>query len=108
MDHKDPATKAVACAFYIGGSRIGGEYYNNRITTNVPAFWIGTFYGNASNVTIRKNTITKAENAPEAFKPYRLGYGRRTATGVVFIDNKYVNCTFGVQASRAPHQYTRK
>ena len=108
VDHKDPGTRAVACAFYIGGSRIGGEYTNNRITTNVPAFWIGTFYGKASNVLAKGNTITKAAGAPANFEPFRLGYGRQIATDVVFDGNKFVNCKFGVQTSSKNNTFTRK
>jgi len=108
VNHENPGTPAVACAFYIGGSRIGGEYYNNRITTNVPAFWIGTFYGDASGVVAKNNTITRAEGAPAGFKPFRLGYGRIKATGIKFIGNRFVNCEFGVQSSNQSNRYTRE
>ena len=39
IDKVDPSSKVLASAFYIcgGPAGYGGNFYNNRITTNVPA-----------------------------------------------------------------------
>ena len=112
VDHQALETPAQACAFYIGGSRIGGEYYNNKITTNVPGFWIANPYGHAANVKVRNNTIIKAPDAPEDFKPFRFGFeGYRrgaVAKDIAFEGNKFVDCEFGIQSTDAEHTYTRK
>ena len=83
VDHQDIDTPAQACAFYISG-RTGGEYWNNKVTTNVPAFWIANPYGSASDVVIRNNTIVKADDAPDDFQPFRLGYRRFVAKNILF------------------------
>ena len=108
VDQKDLGTPAVATAFYIGGSDNGGEYLRNRITTNVPAFWIATPYGAASNVRVVENTIAKAPGAPADFKPFRLGWWKYAATNVKFVGNRFEGCDFGIQATDAPHTFTRK
>jgi nitrous oxidase accessory protein NosD len=109
VDHKDPATAAIACAFYIGASSNGGEYVNNKVTTNVPAFWIGCFYGNGANVKVKDNTIIKAANAPADFKPFRFGYWKYTAQNIEFSGNKFENCQFGIQADNLKaHTWTEK
>jgi hypothetical protein len=112
VDHQALDTPAQACAFYIGGSRIGGEYYDNEVTTNVPAFWIANPYGHAADVKVRKNTIVKSPDAPEDFTPFRFGYeGYRrgsVAKDIVFEGNKFVDCEFGIQSTDAEHTYTRK
>jgi len=108
VDHQGLGTPAEAVAFYIGGSDQGGEYVRNRITTNVPAFWIGTPYGPGANVKIAGNTITKAAGAPADFKPFRFGWWKYTATGVEFAGNKFEGCEFGIQATEGKHMYTQK
>jgi hypothetical protein len=95
VELRDPG-RAYACAFYVSLSN-GGEYRNNRVTTNVPAFWIGNPYGPAKDVKVIGNTIIKAKGAPADFKPFRLGWWHYGATGVVFSANHFVNCEFGVQ-----------
>ncbi len=96
VELRDPG-QAYACAFYVSLSN-GGEYRNNRVSTNTPAFWIGNPYGPAKNVKVIGNTITKAKDAPADFKPFRLGWWHYGATDVVFSENHFVNCKFGVQA----------
>ena len=107
VEHKDPNSPAVACAFYISGDN-GGQYRRNKITTNVPAFWIGNPYGPGANVKIVENTVIKADNAPADFKPFRFGWWKYTATNVEFVANKFEGCEFGIQATDAAHTYTRK
>lgn len=108
VDHQAPGTPAEATAFYIGGSDNGGRYERNTITTNVPAFWIATRYGAASNVKVFDNRIVKSPNAPADFQPFRLGWWRYAATHVEFRDNRFENCRFGVTATPAQHTYTAK
>jgi len=108
VDHQALDSPAQACAFYLGGSRTAGEYYNNKITTNVAAFWLGTPYGDTSYADIHDNTIIKADGAPEDFKPFRMGWGRYVAKNIIFQDNKFVNCRFGIQATDKDHVYVRK
>jgi hypothetical protein len=93
----EPGGKADGAAFYVS-ERNGGEYRHNRITTNVPAAWIGNPYGPAANTKLIANTITKTKGAPADFKPFRLGWWHYGATGTVFEANQFVNCEFGVQS----------
>jgi hypothetical protein len=108
VEHRDPGGRAEACAFYIGASDDGGVYRRNRVTTNVPAFWIGTPYGPGANVKIVDNTIIKAPGAPAGFKPFRFGWWKYTATNVAFSGNRFEGCEFGIEATDGPHTYTRK
>ena len=64
----------MAFAFYMGGSANAGEYFNNKITTNVPAVWAGTPYGNTSNAKIYNNTIIKTDKALPDFKTFKFGF----------------------------------
>ena len=108
VEQRDLGTAAEACAFYVGGSDNGGEYVRNRITTNVPAFWIATPYGPAANVKVVENTIIKAAGAPAGFKPFRFGWWKYAATGVEFAGNKFEGCEFGIEATEAAHTFTHK
>jgi hypothetical protein len=78
----DPTSKARASAFYVCGGTIGfgGSFFNNRITTNVPAAWLATPYGGTSNTKIYNNTIIRSANAPPDFKPFRMGWAERDDT----------------------------
>jgi len=107
IDHQAPNTPAMACAYYASGPNCG-EFYRNTVTSNVPPIWIGTFYGSGRNAVIRENTIIKAENAADDFKPFRLGYGNNTAKGIKFVRNKFVGCEFGVQSAGRGNEYTRE
>ena len=110
VDQQDIDSPAQACAFYIGGSRTGGEYYGNTVTTNVPAFWIANPYGHASNVIVRNNTIIKGKGAKEDFKPFRFGCDWRkvVATDIEFEGNKFEGCQFGIEMTDQEHTFTRK
>lgn len=97
VNHKDVNSSSCAYAFYIGTSNTGGEFRHNKVVTNVPAFWISSFYGSASNVKVIENTIVKAKDAPADFKPFKLGFWNRPAVKVEFIGNKFENCEFGIE-----------
>ncbi len=70
----DQSSRALAAALYIcGGPKyFGGQFYNNRITTNVPAAWVASMYGGASNSNLYNNTIIPLNDDP--FKTFTLGY----------------------------------
>lgn len=104
----DPASKAETAAFYIiGGHPEGaGHFYNNRITTNVPAAWIGNRYGSARNTKICNNTIIMSPVAGNDFKPYRIGWPGADAQDIAFCSNELVNTTFGVDLYGTTNSYT--
>ncbi|MCZ7646961.1 MAG: right-handed parallel beta-helix repeat-containing protein [Planctomycetota bacterium] len=107
VEHQAPdSAMAGAYAFFIGGSDNGGEIFRNRITTNVPAFWIASSYGPAANAKIHENTVTKPAGVARAFKPVRMGCSSFTATNIEFKGNTFVNLAFGVDATDRPHTYT--
>jgi len=108
VELRDLNTTAQAAAFYVSLSN-GGEYRHNRVTTNVPAFWIGNPYGPAKNAKVIENTIIRAGHAPADFKPFRLGWWQYGAVGIEFIGNRFVNCEFGVQAQEGVEiRYTNR
>ena len=96
IDHKDPKSDALATGFYVGAADFGGEFRGNRITTNVPAFWIAGGYGDAANVLIAGNTFTRGPNAPEGFEFIRIGYWKLVAQNVEFRSNACEGAPFGI------------
>ena len=96
VDNADPGQKgAEAWAFYVGGSDQGGEYYDNRITANVPPIWISNRYGQAMNTKVYNNTVAKAAGAPD-FVPITCGHYQMPTKNVGFYSNKFVGVDFGV------------
>jgi len=79
----------LGLAFMIGGSSNGGEIYNNKITSNCAAAWIGTDYGYGRNMTFRGNTFVKAPGTPGGVKPFILGHGGNAAQDIRFYSNTY-------------------
>lgn len=75
IEKTDPLSKSVSTGFYIcgGTESLGGNFYNNRITTNVPAIWVASMYGGAANTKIFNNTIIKTSGTLTDFKPIRMG-----------------------------------
>jgi len=110
LDDLTPELKNITSAFYIGGGRtgsIGGFFNDNRITTNVPSMWIGTWYGAANATKIHHNKIIKSNKAQADFQPFRMGwedYG--IAKDIVFNSNELVGFDFGVSATDKPHTYS--
>jgi hypothetical protein len=76
VEETHPGSKTEAAAFYVcgGPAGYGGQFYNNRITTNVPAAWVASMYGGAANTKIYDNTIIKATSAAGDFKTIRIGH----------------------------------
>ncbi|MEP7109602.1 MAG: hypothetical protein ABI760_16530 [Ferruginibacter sp.] len=111
VNHLDPSSKARAAAFYICGGTIGfgGQFFNNRVTTNVPAAWLATPYGGTVNTRIYNNTITRSANALPDFKPFRMGWKGRDDTwakDVEFNSNDIRGAIFGIQATDQDHSYS--
>lgn len=107
IDQKDPETDAEAYAFFIGNAR-GGQLYNNRITTNVTPFWVGSGYGIAIGTNIYNNTVIKTSNAAD-FKPVRMGSHEQKiciAENVSFRSNKFEGMEFGIEATNQHHSYS--
>jgi hypothetical protein len=111
VNHLDPGTKAKAAAFYVcGGTEgFGGSFFNNRITTNVPAAWLATPYGGTANTKVYHNTIIKGPNALPGFKPFRMGWSDRDVTfakDVQFNSNDIHGSDFGIDATDQDHTYS--
>jgi len=85
-----------AWALYIGGSDEGGQYYNNRITSNVQPIWVSNRYGQAKNVAMYGNTVIKAEGA-KPYVPIQCGYYKYPTENVGFYSNKFVGMDFAVK-----------
>jgi len=99
--------KNEANAFYIGGGTIGGQFFNNRITTNVPAAWVACWYGSAKDTQIFNNTIIKSSTADSNFKPFRMGWSDYSiASNIDFRSNTFVNTELGFDKVDLDHSYT--
>lgn len=109
VNHTAPNSKAEAAAIYIGGSRNGGLWANNRITTNVPAAWIASRYGGAADAVLLRNSITLSPDAADDVKPFRMGWAERqdcVADNIRFDANDFHNTTFGIDQTHQPHTYS--
>jgi len=111
-----PELKNIATAFYIGGGTRnggsnGGVFNDNRITTNVPAMWVASWYGSARGTKIHHNKIIKSDKAKGDFQPFRMGWEwamrseNYIAKDIVFNSNELTGFDFGVSATDHPHTY---
>ncbi|MGX5820877.1 hypothetical protein ACWKWU_21955 [Chitinophaga lutea] len=110
IEHTAPGTKALAAAFFItGGSKgFGGNFYGNRITSNVPPVWVAGKYGGASRTRVADNIIVKSPGAPADYVPVLMGFkgcGDCIAKDVVFVSNKVVNDAFAIRVAGSGHEY---
>jgi hypothetical protein len=90
-----------------GPEYFGGQFYNNRITTNVPAAWIATPYGGTSNSKLYNNTIIPLNGA--SFKTFRMGSlvsAESVARDVEFRSNKIEGGKFEIDATDQDHSYS--
>ena len=104
-----PGSKNETSAFYIGGGVIGGQFYNNQITTNVPAIWVASRYGGAKDTRIFNNQITKSQSVGNNFKAIRMGWAERkdcVAENIQFESNIFIPNEFGIDATDQPHSYS--
>ena len=111
VDHLDPDSKALAAAFYVCGGTggFGGEFYNNRITTNVPAAWLATPYGGTANTKMYNNTIIRSSRPNPKFKAIRMGWAERDdsfAKNIEFRSNEVRGAAFDIDVTDQPHSYT--
>ena len=102
----DPDSKARTNAFYVGGGTIGGLFENNTVTSNVPAFWLASPYGDATKIRIIDNTIIRSSDALENYMPIRLGYGSNLATEIDFISNDIVGGNEKLEFGGTNRQHT--
>jgi hypothetical protein len=104
-----PGSKSETSAFYIGGGTIGGQFYENHITTNVPAAWVASRYGGAKDTRIFKNKIIKSQSAGSDFKAFRMGWSEWkgcVAENIRFESNNIAGGVFGIDATDQPHSYS--
>jgi hypothetical protein len=109
VDDQNPGSKNEAAAFYIGGGAIGGLFYDNHITTNVPAVWVASRYGGAKDTRIRENRIIKSDSAPDNFKAIRMGWMEWkgcVAENIRFESNEITGAPFEVDATDQPHSFS--
>jgi len=109
VNDQSPGSKNETSAFYIGGSTIGGHFFNNYISTNVPAVWVASRYGSATDTKIYNNTILKSTTADENFKPIRMGwdgYYKCVARNIQFRSNVIEGAGFGIDETAQDHSYT--
>lgn len=111
VEDLDPDSKVETAAFYVcgGPAGFGGSFYNNRITTNVPAAWVASMYGGTSNTKIFNNTIIKSPTSGKDFKTFRVGSSGCdwcVAKNVEFRSNSIEGNDFDLQVTEQDHNYS--
>ncbi len=109
VEKLNPDSKTVTAAFYIcGGPKyFGGEFYNNTITSNVPAAWVATMYGGASQSKLYNNTF-KLINGTKQLATINMGYQNCKscyANEVEFHSNTVESGKFSISQTNQPHSY---
>ena len=108
VNDQDPGSKNETAAFYIGGGTVGGHFFDNHITTNVPAAWVASRYGAATGTIIANNNIVKSATADDRFKPFRMGwdgYHRCVAKDIQFHSNVIEGGGFEIETTGQDHTY---
>lgn len=105
----DTSSKVITAALYIcGGPKyFGGQFYDNHIRTNVPAAWIASMYGGASNSRLYNNTITSLNGAK--FKTFRIGStgcDDCVSKNIEFRSNKTEGQKFQLEVTDQEHSYS--
>ncbi len=99
--------KNETSAFYIGGGTIGGQFFDNHITSNVPVAWVASRYGSANRTKIFNNTIVRSPNAENDFEPFRMGWSDyAVASDIEFRSNIFVDTEFGIDKVDQDHSYS--
>jgi len=109
VNDQSVGSKNETSAFYIGGGTVGGHFFDNHITTNVPAFWVASRYGAANQTRIYDNTIVKSATAGDDFKPIRMGwegYHKCVATDIRFRSNTIEGAEFEIDQTGQDHSYS--
>ena len=109
VEKVEPSSKVKTAAFYIcgGPEYYGGQFYNNRITTNVPAAWIATMYGGAAHTRLCNNIIIPLKGAD--FKTFQIGSlesDEYVARNIEFRSNEVLNGKFEIDATDQDHVYS--
>ncbi len=108
IEQANPDTDAEAYAFFIGNA-LGGQLYNNRITTNVTPIWVASGYGSATGTVIAGNSFIKSADAETEFPAVRMGWIERTdclAEDIEFRSNNFKRLDFRIDASPQHHSYS--
>lgn len=110
VEQLDVGSQSEAAAFYISGGieGFGGQFYNNEITTNVPAAWIGTRYGGAFNTRFFNNRIVRSSSAEGEVAPIRMGWKYCKschATGIIFRSNEMVGMSSNWDLTDQEHEF---
>ncbi len=105
VEHLHPFSKALAAAFYIGGSDNGGEWTANTVTSNVPAIWVASPYGSASDAVFSRNTFISSAPPEDSIATVRMGYGSRTAQNISFLSNSCQGMEFKIDKTGQNHSY---
>jgi hypothetical protein len=100
-----PGLKNETAAFYIGGGCNGGDFVDNRITTNVPAFWIANRYGPASNIDISRNLVIRSPSAGPDYKPVRMGWYNAIANNILFKSNIFEGSELEIDKTDSGHSF---
>ena len=109
VEKVEPASKTRTAALYVcgGPEYFGGQFYNNRITTNVPAAWIATMYGGASNSTFLKNTIIPLDSTK--FATFQIGskeVSEGIAENIKFRSNEVAGRIFEIEKTDQDHSFS--
>ena len=105
----EPDSRVRTAALYIcgGPNYFGGQFYDNQITTNVPAAWVASMYGGASNSHLYNNTIIPLDDKP--FPTFIMGHSACEscyANNVAFSSNEVRGGEFEIAASDQDHSYS--
>jgi hypothetical protein len=109
VNKTDTSSRVLTAALYIcGGPKyFGGQFYDNRITTNVPAGWIASFYGGASNSDLYNNTITPLNQSEvSTFRIGSAGCDDCVAKNIKFRSNNTVGQKFSLDVTDQDHSYS--
>jgi hypothetical protein len=109
VNKTDTAASVLTAAFYVcGGPKyFGGQFYNNRILTNVPAGWIASMYGGASNSDLYNNTVKALDGA--RFSTFRIGSAGCddcVAKNIRFRSNHSEGQGFSLDVTDQDHSYS--
>jgi hypothetical protein len=108
IEQDNPETDAEAYAFYIGNA-LGGQIYNNRITSNVTPIWVACGYGSATGTVLAGNRFSRSAGAETDFPAVRMGWIERTdclARDIEFRSNEFKGLDFSINASPQHHSYS--
>src|SRR5690606_11756914 len=109
VEKTNPSSKTITAAFYIcGGPKyFGGQFYNNRISSNVPPVWVASMYGGASQSKLYNN-LFKPLRPSDKFATINMGFENCNtcyASDVEFRSNEVENGVFSINKTKQDHSY---